>query len=77
MSRANNFTCEGVTCASRTDFALFLIRSAFHAGAALQQMGVGFWSWALVEGFLEHTFWLRRRLGLRRETFTKLKNMWR
>lgn len=29
------------------------------------------------QGFLEHTFWLRRRLGLRRETFTKLKNMWR
>lgn len=28
------------------------------------------------QGFLDQTFWLRRRLGLRKQTLTKLKRLW-
>lgn len=28
------------------------------------------------QGFLEYTFWLRKRLGLRKQTLTKLKRLW-
>ena len=28
------------------------------------------------QGFLEHTFWLRKRLGLRKQTLNRLKRLW-